>query len=426
MRSTDWLPVQGMSDIAAPEVFLWQELESRARRIFRLYEIEEIRTPLIERRDLFDRALGESADVVRKEMYAFADRGGRQLALRPEGTAGVMRHVAGRAGRGAGHRLFYLGPMFRAERPQAGRRRQFHQAGVEFLGPPDPVADAECIALQVHLLREWGLEGFTVRVNTRGAREDHAAVSDGIRAALGPRLDDLCPDCRVRAGSNPLRVLDCKQPRCGDLVETLPPVTAWMKPGAAEYLEDVLALLDRLGVSATRAPRLVRGLDYYRQTIWEIAHDALGAQDALSGGGRYEIDAAGQTIGGVGFAIGLERVLLALGAAGVRPERFRRPPDAWIVCAGEGLAPQALPVLQDLRAKGVACGADWTGRSLKAQMRAAGRSGAAYAVVLGEEEFRRGAARLKRLSDGAQADVPLAELHQAVMNECNAFRGHPG
>jgi histidyl-tRNA synthetase len=405
------LPLQGMSDVAAPEVCLWQYLESAARRVFSLYDLDEIRTPVLERQEVFQRALGEGTDVVQKEMYAFEDRGGRRVALRPEGTAGVMRHLAGAGDRGADARLYYWGPMFRAERPQAGRRRQFHQVGVELLGPARPAADAECVALQVHLLREWGLDGFSVQVNTRGEPGDPVAVSRGLQSALEARRGEAwCDDCRRRMDANPLRVLDCKQKTCRALADRLPPVTSWMSAASREYLDEVLRLLAALGVQATPSPRLIRGLDYYQHTIWEITHPALGAQDALSGGGRYGIQMGGRTLEGVGFAIGIERVVLALTGLGVRPETFRPPPAAWLVTAGRGLEADALALAQALRGRGIACGADLSGRSMKAQMRAANRARAPWVVLLGETEKNRGVVLLKNMATGDQGEVAPDEL----------------
>ena len=408
--SADSLPLQGMSDISDPEVCLWQHLETKARSLFSLYGLDEVRTPILERTDVFQRALGEGTDVVQKEMYAFEDRGGRRIALRPEGTAGVMRHLAGAGDRSSDARLFYWGPMFRAERPQAGRRRQFHQVGVELLGPACPAADAECIALQAHLLREWGLDGCVVRVNTRGASEDHAAVIQGLRDALQARLGDLCEDCRRRLDTNPLRVLDCKQETCRAQVETLPPVTFWMTESSRAYLKDVLRLLEQLEVPAVPSPCLVRGLDYYQHTIWEITHDALGAQNALSGGGRYGIHMGGRNLEGVGFAIGLERVVLALIALGVQPESYRSRPSVWLVAAGKGMESDTLRLAQILRHNGVSCSADLSGRSVKVQMRSANRAGVAWVVLNGESESARGTVILKNMSTGEQEELALASL----------------
>ncbi|MBU1909195.1 MAG: histidine--tRNA ligase, partial [Verrucomicrobia bacterium] len=312
MTVPSFQPLQGMSDLAAPEIYLWQEVEETARRILALYHVGEVRTPILEPTGLFVRSLGEGTDVVQKEMYTFEDRGGRQVSLRPEGTAGVIRFLAGQGDEAAGARVYYLGPMFRAERPQAGRRRQFHQLGVELIGPPNPAQDVEAVAMQQHLLNAWGLHGARIEINTRGLPDEQDAVSAGIRRALEPDAGRLCEDCRRRLLTNVLRVLDCKQEGCRALVDKLPPVTDFMGQESRAYLEEVKRLLALMELPVEINPRLVRGLDYYLHTIWEIKHPALGAQDALSGGGRYRIEWEGAVVEGVGFAAGLERILTAL------------------------------------------------------------------------------------------------------------------
>ena len=410
-------PLQGMSDITAPEVRLWQWVESRARQVFRLYGCEEIRTPIPERTEVFVRALGEGTDVVQKEMYAFTDRGGRGIALRPEGTAGVMRYVAGAVAPGQDARLYYLGPMFRAERPQAGRKRQFHQIGVEFIGSPSPVADAECIALQVHLMDAWGLSGYDVQVHTRGLTEDQPAVRRGFQDHIRPRIDGLCEDCRRRFETHPLRILDCKQETCRGIVAGEPPVTTYMSDASRAYLDEVMRLLEAAGVGARINPLLIRGLDYYAHTIWEITHPALGAQDALAGGGRYRIAMAGRDIEGVGFAVGLERVLIAVQASPQPPSADPAQPIIWIVTAGGDASRAAnLGLLQKLRRAGVSAGMDTGGRSMKAQMRAADRSGAAWVAIRGEEELAQGHIKLKRMADGSEDMVSEEELTRRLGN----------
>lgn len=399
-----------MSDISAPEVRLWQWMEDRARGVFRLYGCEEIRTPILERTEVFTRALGEGTDVVQKEMYAFSDRGGRAVAMRPEGTAGVMRYVAGAVAPGQDARLYYLGPMFRAERPQAGRKRQFHQIGVEMIGAPSPVADAECIALQVQLMEAWGLSGYDVQVHTRGLTEDQAAVRQGFQHSLRPQLDRICEDCRRRFETHPLRILDCKQEACRGIVAGVPPVTSYMSEASRAYLEDVMRLLDAAGVRARVQPLLIRGLDYYVHSIWEITHPALGAQDALAGGGRYRISVAGRDIEGVGFAVGMERVGLAIQASEHPPALASACPAICLVTAGGDASRAAnLSFLQRLRKAGIAAVMDTGGRSMKAQMRAADRSGAAWVGIRGEEELAQGRIKLKRLADGSEELATEAE-----------------
>lgn len=410
MSSGTFSPLQGMVDLCAPEVHLWQRVEEAARRLFPLYGFEEVRTPILERTSVFTRSLGETTDVVQKEMYAFEDRGGRSVALRPEGTAGVIRYVGGAGPEAAESRLYYIGPMFRAERPQAGRRRQFHQIGVESLGAPHPLADAECLALQVHLLDAIGLEGADVQVSTRGAPEDAAAVAAGLRGQLEPRRGELCEDCRRRIDANVLRALDCKQDACRAIVAGLPPVTTFMSEATRTYFDRFRSALDRLGVRARPNPLIVRGLDYYVHSIWEITHGALGAQDALSGGGRYRVQMDGRTVDGVGFAMGIERLVMALQKAGAAAGSPYGGLRVWIVSAGDDARAENLALAQDLRRRGIACGMDLAGRSMKAQMRAAARAGVEWTVIRGDDELARGIVQLRHMRTSDQDAVDLSAL----------------
>ena len=397
-----------MSDLFAPEIAIWQRIEAEARRVFDLYGYSEIRTPVLEKASVFERSLGDTTDVVQKEMYAFEDRGGRRICLRPEGTAGVIRHVASRGQDAQDARLFYIGPMFRAERPQAGRKRQFHQVGSEFMGPPQPAADAETLALQLHLLQAWGLSGFEVRINTLGLPSDRPLVQQGLRAALGEQSSALCEQCRQRLETNVLRVLDCKNPNCRTLVHALPPVTTWMAPESRAYLDQVLAWLKRLDIQAVVHPALVRGFDYYVHTVWEITHSALGAQDALCGGGRYRIQMGGRDFDGVGFAMGMERVIMALQQQ--NPPAVAAGPMIWLVSLGDPAFQENLVLAQTLRRRGLRCGLDLAGRSMKAQMRAADRAGATRVVIRGETELAKGTFVLKDMAAGSQLELDLPAL----------------
>ena len=408
MGSEDLQPLQGMSDLYAPEIAVWQRIEAEARRVFDLYGYSEIRTPVLEKASVFERSLGDTTDVVQKEMYAFEDRGGRRICLRPEGTAGVIRHVASRGQDAQDARLFYIGPMFRAERPQAGRKRQFHQVGSEFMGPPQPAADAETLALQLHLLQAWGLSGFEVRINTLGLPSDRPLVQQGLRTALGEQSSALCEQCRQRLETNVLRVLDCKNPNCRTLVQALPPVTTWMAPESRAYLDQVLAWLKRLDINAVVHPALVRGFDYYVHTVWEITHSALGAQDALCGGGRYRIQMGGRDFDGVGFAMGMERVIMALQQQ--NSPAVAAGPMIWLVSLGEPAFQENLVLAQSLRLRGLRCGLDLAGRSMKAQMRAADRAGATRVVIRGENEMAKGTFVLKDMAGGSQLELDLPAL----------------
>ncbi len=413
MSSGNFQPIQGMSDLCAPEILLWQEIEGKARSLLSLYGYSEVRTPIPEYTAVFTRSLGDTTDVVQKEMYTFEDRGGRQISLRPEGTAGVIRFVASLGPEAAGQRLYYIGPMFRCERPQAGRKRQFHQLGTEAIGPASPAADAECLALQVHLLSEWGLKNFQVELNTRGALTDRAAVAEGFSAALQPHRSALCEDCQRRFETNILRILDCKKEACRALVEGLPPVTSFMSEESRHYFSEVQRLLKVLHVPVRINPRLVRGLDYYQHTVWEIVHGSLGAQNALAGGGRYLIEMDGLAIEGVGFAMGLERMVAALQASNV-PVAGALPMQVWLVSLGQPAFEENLVLAQTLRKRGVRCGLDLNPASMKSQMRAANRQGAAQVVIRGDREIESGLFLLKNMADGVQEELDMIQLMEKL------------
>lgn len=414
MPADELQPVQGMADLASPDIEAWQKLEALAGQVMYLYGFSEVRTPVVERRAVFEHSLGNTTDVVQKEMYQFEDAGGRSLVLRPEGTAGVIRHIASLGQDGRSSRVYYSGPMFRRERPQAGRRRQFHQIGAEAIGDPNPHADAEMIALQAHLLHAWGLRGFTLRINTRGLPEDRAAVQRAMREQLEACKNKLCEDCQRRVGTNVLRVLDCKNPSCRSVVAALPPMTSFMSEEARNYLEEVLRVVRRLELSVEVDPILVRGLDYYQHTVWEISHPGLGAQDAIGAGGRYGIEFAGREIPGVGFAMGVERILMALAAEGSMPVPSNGG-GVWIVGMDKDLRDVHLQLAQTLRMRGVACGVDLSGKSVKAQMRTAGRAGARLVILHGAAEQEKGTYQLKDMETGEQKEVSMSELMAALV-----------
>lgn len=407
--SSNIQPVQGMSDIYAPEVYLWQELESQARRVMRLHGFEEVRTPAVEYTQVFTRSLGDTTDVVQKEMYTFDDRGGRSLSLRPEGTAGVMRFAAGLGNDAQGARLFYMGPMFRCERPQAGRKRQFHQLGVECLVPPAPPADAEILALQMAILRAWGVPECQIDLNTRGLASDRQPVADGLRNALQPHLANLCEDCLRRIETNVLRVLDCKKESCRAVADQLPPVTDFMCEESRRYIAETSRLLDKLAIPYRLNPKLVRGLDYYVHTVWEISHGALGAQNALAGGGRYQMEMDGRMLEGVGFAIGMERVIGVLQQTGRTPAHD--PQLVWLVSLGAAALEANLVLAAQLREQGLACRMEPVPASIKSQMRAANKAGAQFAVIRGDQELADGNVVLKDMRAGTQESIGAAALY---------------
>jgi histidyl-tRNA synthetase len=409
MASNEFQPLQGMSDIYAPEIHLWRMIEEKARELFDAYGYEEIRTPVLEKLSVFQRSLGDTTDVVKKEMYSFKPSK-HELAMRPEGTAGTIRHLAGRGEEGLNARVFYIAPMFRYERPQAGRKRQFHQIGVEATGEPNPLADAECIALQQHLLSAWGLTGSKIEISTRGMPSDRKPVSDGLRKALQPHLHELCEDCQRRIDENVLRVIDCKNEQCGRIVDQIPSALEFMSEESRTYLDQVISALKTMGIEVEINPKLVRGLDYYVHTVWEITHGALGAQNAISGGGRYEIALGKKAIPGVGFALGMERVITSLEACGITAEQFAPAGGIWLISLGEAALIENMKLARELRAKGVRCGMELEAKSMKAQMRKASRANAEKVVIRGDDEIEKNTALVKDMNEGSQNEVSLEDV----------------
>jgi histidyl-tRNA synthetase len=410
MASASCQPIQGMSDIAFPEVALWQVIEQRARDVFARYRFSEVRTPVLEKLELFTHSLGDTTDVVTKEMYALEDRGGRKLCLRPEGTAGTIRYVASGGEETAGARVFYMGPMFRCERPQAGRKRQFHQIGVEAVGAPNPLADAEVIALQLHLLSAWGLSGAKIRLNTIGLPADRVAVLNGLREAIRPRLHELPEEAQRRFETNVLRLLDSKDPEVQKALVGVPSVVEFMSAESRAYLDTVVATLRKLEIEVELDPTLVRGLDYYVHTVWEVVHGGLGAQNALAGGGRYSIQLDGRAIDGVGFAMGVERVIAALEATGITAAQFAPPPPVFLVSLGATALNENLLLMQMLRQRGIACEMELSARKVQAQMRHANKVGATHVILRGDSELEKGVFVLKNMADGTQREADLPEL----------------
>ena len=403
-------PLQGFSDILYPEVGVWQFLEDRARTVLHLYGYREVRTPILEKVEVFTHSLGDATDIVQKEMYAFTDRGGRNITLRPEGTAGVMRVVAGQGQDNKSPRLYYIGPMFRAERPQAGRKRQFHQLGLESLGKPSPGLDAEVIRLQQRIFESWGVQNTVFQINTRGAGDDMPAVREGLRSRLVLDLTRLCGDCQRRFEQNILRVLDCKNPQCQGIVAGLPPITEFMAAASREYFAQVQEALTQLGVAFQVNPRLIRGLDYYQHVVWEVTSSSVGSQDALSGGGRYAVKTGNQTLEGVGFGIGLERVIMALGLDEERQRALNPSIDVFLVSQNEPALAANRTLAEELRAAGIRCVMELDLRSMKAQMKAADRWGAKRVILRGESELAAGTVALKDMASGTQTVLPVADL----------------
>ena len=414
-------PLPGTSDLWEPEVAEWRDLEGIARDVFNRYGYTELRTPVFERTEVFVRNLGNETDVVQKEMYTFQDRGGRSLSLRPEGTAGVMRAIANHGlNTGEECRVFYMGPMFRGERPAAGRRRQFHQVGCEAVGCNSPWMDAETIAMLVHFLAELGIKGARVMVNSRGLPEDRPPIAAALKEYFRPYLAEMCPDCQRRFESNVWRMLDCKVPACHEIALGAPHIADLLGEASKDFFAKVCAGLKSLGVDFEVAPRLVRGLDYYVHTVFEVVHPKLDkGADTLAGGGRYQISPPGMkgAVEGIGFAAGMERLLLARASNAVKADGDTNA-DVMLVCLGEASVPHGLRLAQRLRHElpGLRVKADFTARSMKAQMRTANKVGASRVLILGENEIAQGVVVCKNMKDSTQETVAVADVAAALGN----------
>jgi len=407
---------RGTQDILPDRTPAWHWLESRFRDTLHRYGYGEIRTPIFEHTELFQRGVGEATDIVQKEMYTFLDRKGRSLTLRPEGTAPVARAFAEHklyAGGGT-RKLYYLGPMFRYERPQAGRFRQHQQIGAELLGTEVPEADVEVISLLVDLLASVGLARTSVLVNSVGDAVCRPAYSESLRTYLRAHQSELCPDCVRRTESNPLRVLDCKVPGCRKVAKNIPSIQDALCAACREHQERVLDLLQSAGIRVDLSSHLVRGLDYYTRTVFEVQHEGLGAQNAVGGGGRYDhlvSEVGGPPVPGVGFSTGVERILLALEAEGVDlPVAY--PPQVVIVTAGSGAEiRQGVLLARRLRGR-FRVEMDLLGRSLNAQMKAAHRLDARTVIVVGAEELASGEWTVRDMGTSRQDRVADADLEE--------------
>ena len=401
-----------------PGVAAWRHVEATVREQMARFGFEEVRTPILEPLELVARGVGGTTDIVQKEMFA-VERGRETYVLRPEVTAPVVRAALQHSllQRGGAQRLYYIGPCFRAERPQKGRYRQFHQFGVELLGSDQPVADVEAIANLRAIYGAFGIAGTRLRLNTLGDAADRPRYREALRDYFAPYAADLTPTSRQRLETNPLRILDTKAPNEQEIAGGAPLLPDFVGDAAREHHEAVKAGLDALGIPYVEDPRLVRGLDYYTRTVFELESDALGAQSALAAGGRYDglAEAVGskQPVPAVGYAAGIERLFLALEEAGAAlPESPR--PDAFLVCMDEGARAWALRAAQDLRAGGLRVEFDLLGRAWRKQLKEASRQEARYAVIVGPDDLAAGAAQVRDLASGEQRAVPFGELAGAL------------
>jgi histidyl-tRNA synthetase len=420
--------VRGTRDLLPPETALWNFVESAVRDVFRVYNFQEIRTPIFESTELFARGVGEETDIVAKEMYTWEDRGraesdkGQSLTLRPEATAGIVRaYIEHKLWDRGLNKLYCIGPMFRRERPQKGRYRQFYQIDAEVIGPASagsdsPARDAELLEMLGTLLNRLGIKDWNLELNSVGCANDRAAFNDALRKALDPVKDKMCVDCQRRAVTNPLRVFDCKVPADQPIIETLPRISQFLDEGCRKHFDAVQEILTKVGVRFSLNDRLVRGLDYYTRTAFEFTHGALGAQNAILGGGRY--DGLSEALGGpaapgIGFAIGEDRLVMSLQES-ASAEGSVKKPDAYVAPLGAGMNGEAARLAQELRRHDLIVDLGDENFRLKKSFEAATKAGAKYILIVGENEVKADAFALKNLATGEQVSVPRAELARRI------------
>ena len=414
-RKLEYKSVKGMDDILPQDSWLWQDLEAKARGELERSGYAEIRTPILEDTAVCVRGIGETTDIVTKEMFTFADRKERSLTMRPEGTAPIVRSYIEHSLENLSPvlRLYYIGPMFRAERPQKGRSRQFHQIGVEVIGTPSPLADVEVLS-QIHgMLKIFGLDGCVIKLNSLGCRADKAAFADNLKKYLGDKGSLLCDDCRNRIDKNALRVLDCKNESCAQVVRGAPNILDNLCGPCKSHFDKVKETLRSLGIPFEETKNLVRGLDYYTATVFEITHPALGGQDAIGAGGRYDNlvkDMGGPDAGAVGYALGIERILIALKARGHAAAQEKKV--VYIATLGDAAKIEGMKIAGKLKVSvpvpGLVILTDIGEASLKSQMRSADKNGAAFVIILGEDELKEGTVAIKDMKGkGPQESIPI-------------------
>jgi histidyl-tRNA synthetase len=422
--------VRGTRDLLPPETGLWNFVESAVRDVFRAYNFQEIRTPIFESTELFARGVGEETDIVAKEMYTWEDRGraesdkGQSLTLRPEATAGIVRaYIEHKLGDRGLNKLYCIGPMFRRERPQKGRYRQFYQIDAEVIGPASagsdsPARDAELLEMLATLLDRLGIAGWNLELNSVGCKQDRERFNEALRKALELVVGKMCVDCQRRAVTNPLRVFDCKVPEDQPIIETLPRISQFLDEGCRQHFDEVQAILKAVGVPFILNDRLVRGLDYYTRTAFEFTHGALGAQNAILGGGRY--DGLSEALGGpaapgIGFAIGEDRLVMSLEAS-ASAEGVTRKPDVYVAPLGTGMNGEAARLARELRRHDLVVELGDESFRLKKSFETATKAEANYILIVGENEVKADAFALKNLATGEQVSVPRGELARRIRN----------
>jgi len=410
--------IKGMNDILPGEIETWQFLEEQARRVFNAFGFSEIRVPIVEKTELFSRSIGETTDIVEKEMYTFEDKGGTSITLRPEGTAPVMRAFIQNKlyNKDSVSKLYYLGPMFRYERPQKGRYRQFYQIGAEIIGVDDPKIDAQILAMLSHYFETLRVPDVELQINSLGCQECRPIYRKALTDFLESQIDSLCEDCVRRYQTNPLRTLDCKSTGCKNATLSAPDMLGHLCSGCKAHFDCLCDYLHSLSVPYQINPRMVRGLDYYTKTTFEMVTSTLGAQNAVAAGGRYDkliSDLGGPALPGIGFAVGLERLALMLN------EQYSRLPrlELFIATIGEKASRMGLTLLTQLQRQGIRADMDYSGKSLKAQLRRADKLAAKRVLIVGEEELQKGLGQLRYMDESSQREVSLNGLEKSLVEE---------
>ncbi|GAW67154.1 histidyl-tRNA synthetase [Geoanaerobacter pelophilus] len=400
--------IKGFNDILPGEVEKWQYIEATARRVFELYGLSEIRIPILEKTELFCRSIGDATDIVEKEMYSFVDKGENKVTMRPEGTASVMRAYVEHKMHALDPvaRLYYMGPMFRYERPQKGRYRQFHQIGAEITGVAAPSVDAQVLTMLTHFFNELGLTEPSLQINSLGCPCCRPVYREALKKFLLDRIDSLCEDCKRRYDTNPLRALDCKSAGCQEATQGAPSMLDYLCGDCGAHFDQTRKYLELAGTPYAINKRMVRGLDYYTRTTFEMVTTLLGAQSAVAAGGRYDgliAEIGGPQIPGIGFAMGVERVALLLAE-----KEFSRRPDLFIAAMGEEAHAEAFRLMSALQRGGAAVEIDYEGKSLKSQMRRADKCNSRFTLIIGGDELSSGTAPLKNMDGGTQSEVQLS------------------
>lgn len=405
---------KGTKDILPQESYKWQYVEEKARETARVFGAQEIRTPTFEHTEVFLRGVGETTDIVNKEMYTFLDKGNRSITLKPEGTAGIARAFVenGLNNSALPAKFFYITPCFRYERPQAGRLREFHQFGVEFLGSSSADIDAETILLAKSFLQNVGVKNVTLYINSIGCKTCRKDYEEALKKYLNENYDSLCALCKDRLNKNPLRILDCKNDECKKITENAPKILDYICEDCDNHLAKVKKLLDVAGVEYKINPNIVRGLDYYTRTVFEFVSENIGAQGTVCGGGRYDglIEQLGGTdTPGIGFAVGIERILLLLENTGVTINNHNKV-KVYFAPMGEQESEKAFELVSRLRDNGVSADFDHMGRGIKAQFKYADKIGAEFVAVIGSNELKEGAVKIKKMIDGTETIVKFLEI----------------